>query len=490
MADVSGYQDGLAGSRVKVRAKIEPDQGKSVIIREVPYGVTTESLIDSILAAQDKGKIKVANISDNTGARVEIVVTFQRGVDMDKVMDALYAFTECETTLSPNGMVIRDGKPVAMSVTEMVRHNADQTRGLLKRDLEIRRDRLELRWHHKSLVQIFVENRIYLRIEKAKTWEAVLSEIDKGLDPFKKQLRQAVTHDDLVMLTEVKIRRISAWDAEKAKEELSAIDKEIKQVKGFLRKLTDYTIAYFDRLIADYGKGRERKTELASFDTVKAVEVVERTEKLYVERASGFIGTDLKGGEEVGPCSSIDNVLVILEDGGLFVSKVDGRKYIGEKIVYVQVFGPDDRDTVFNIVYEHRKKERAFVKRFTVGGATRDKRYELGKSAGDTRVHHVSVGGGKFVYVKLRKKPRIRTDLYFRFDDFAVKGRGAGGNTITKHRVSSAQDISENVYMNRLGLDELPPPSAADAEDEPEEIAAPETKKNAERRPRRTSNRN
>ncbi len=456
LADVSGYNDGLAGGRVKVRAKLEESAGKAIVIREIPYGTTTESLIDSIIAANEKGKIKVAHIEDNSAAEIEIVVTFQRGVDMENARDALYAFTGCEVSLSTNTMVVRDGRPQAMSVTELVIDSAKQTRKLLKLDLELKREELEKRWHQKSLVQIFVENRIYLRIENCTTWEAVLSAIDTGLAPHKKRLRRPVVQEDLVYLTEVKIRRISAWDAEKAREELDAIDRELAQVNKNLKNLTAFTIAWLDHLVEAYGNGRERRTALESFETVKAVAVVERTEKLYLDRVAGFIGTDSKIGDEIGPCSDLDDVLVLLEDGGLVVTKVAAKKYVGEKILHAQIFKPEDRERVFNLVYEDSATGKAFLKRFTVGGVTRDKRYEMGKGKKGTRILFLETGEGSHAHVKLRKKPRIKTDLYVRFDDQLVKGRGAGGVVLTKHKISSVKGISEQVYTNRVQADAPP----------------------------------
>ncbi len=453
LADVSAYNDGLAGGRVKVRAKLEESGGKAIVIREIPYGTTTESLIDSIISANEKGKIKVAHIEDNSAAEIEIVVTFQRGVDMENARDALYAFTGCEVSLSTNTMVVRDGRPQAMTVTELVIDSAKRTRRLLKLDLELKREELEQRWHQKSLVQIFVENRIYLRIESCKTWEAVLAEIDAGLEPHKKKLRRPVVQEDLVYLTEVKIRRISAWDAEKAREELDAIDRELAQVNKNLKNLTTFTIGWLDHLLEAHGKGKERRTGLESFETVKAVAVVERTEKLYLDRVAGFIGTDSKIGDEIGPCSDLDDVLVLLEDGGLVVTKVATKKYVGEKILYAQVFKPEDRDKVFNLVYEDSASGKAFLKRFTVGGVTRDKRYEMGKGKKGTRILFLETGEGSHAHVRLRKKPRIKTDLYVRFDDQLVKGRGAGGVVLTKHKISSVKGISEQVYVNRVGGD-------------------------------------
>ncbi|HSR66460.1 MAG TPA: DNA gyrase/topoisomerase IV subunit A [Acidobacteriota bacterium] len=453
LADVSAYQDGAPGSRVRVRARMEEGPGKAIVIREIPYGTTTEALIDSILAANDKGKIKVSKVDDNTAADVEIVVTFQRGYDMDKAIDALYAFTECETALTSYCNVIFEGKPRTMTVSEMLTENAERTRALLRRDLDVQRERLEVRWHHKSLVQIFVENRIYLRIEKCKTWESVLEEIDKGLEPHRDKLRRQVTRDDLEMLTEVKIRRISAWDAEKAREELLAIDEELEQVKKHLRNVTQYTIDYFDHLLEKYGQGRERKTALESFETVQAVEVVERLEKLYVDRKGGFIGTDMKGQEEVGPCANLDDVMAVLEDGSLIISKVAARKYVGESILHVQVFTPEDKDKVFNMVYFDPKSGNTYLKRFTTGGVTRDRVYPLGKSKKSQVLFFAPAEESRYLFIKLKKKPRIKTELYEDFEEYLVKGRGAAGNIVTKHAPLRAEAITERIYCNRTGAD-------------------------------------
>ncbi|UCF35842.1 MAG: DNA gyrase/topoisomerase IV subunit A [Acidobacteriota bacterium] len=463
LIEVKDYQEGAFGSRVKVRAVTERGSGKTIIIRQIPYGTTTEGLIDSILKASDKGKIKVANIQDNSAADIEIVVSFQRGVDMDKAEDALFAFTDCEVSLASNCTVIKDGHPIMSSVSEILSENTERTRALLKLDLEIELDRLETQWHLKSLVQIFIENRIYLRIEKCETWVDVLYEIDKGLEPHLSNLRRPVTEDDLVYLTEVKIRRISAWDSQKAKEELLKIDEEIKRVKKDLRNLTNYTIQFIDHLIEKYGKGQERKTKITNFEAVEAVTVVERTEKLYVEPRAGFIGTDLKDAPEIGPCSLLDDVLVVLEDGGLFVVRVADRRYVGENIVHSEVFNLESREKTFNMVYEDQKSGRSYAKRFQVGGYTRDRRYELG-SSDKTRVLLFTDGeAGIHAHVKLRKKPRIKTDIYVRFDDILVKGRGANGITVSKHKVSSARLISETVYRNRTGEESAP------ADEEPEQ---------------------
>ncbi len=449
LIDVSDYRDGLPGSRVKVRATMEQD-GKSIIIKEVPYGVSTETLIDSILAASEKGKIKVSNIQDNTAASIEIIVSFQRGVDMANAEQALYAFTDCEVSISSSSTVIDRDAPVIMGVSEILAASTERTRKLLQEDLEYQLEKLEQKWHLKSLVQIFIENRIYLRIEKAETREKVFSEIRTGLEPHLRVLRRDVTEEDIEYLTEVRIRRISAWDAAQAREELLKIDEDIHKIKLFLDNITDYTIAYFDHLLEDYGAGTERKSRITSFDSIQAATVAERTSKLYVNRKGGFVGTDLKDAEEICNCSALDEVLTVTVDGGLIVSKVADRKYVGEDLVHAQLFTAEERETVFNMIYEDTKSGRVYLKRFQVGGYTRDKRYDLGKSKEQTKILLFVPGNEDlFAHVKLRKKPRIKTDIYLNFADHLVKGRGAGGVIVSKHKPSSARQISANVFENR-----------------------------------------
>ena len=448
-ADVSGYSDGGSGSRVKVRALIETGPGKTLIIREVPFGVTTESLIDSILAANEKGKIKIVKVEDNSAAKVEVVVTFHRGADLEQAIDALFAFTSCEVTLTSNPIVIRNGHPIVVTISELQRQSAKLTRSLLKKDLKYKRDKLYLQWHRKSLVRLFIEHHIYLRIEACKTWAAILHAIDHGLEPHKSELRQKVTEEDIVYLTEVKIRRISAWDANRATQELSVIDTELEAIRRNLRRLTAYTIDYFEHLIASHGSGRERRTKLKSFTTVRAAAVAAKTEKLYVDRKTGFIGTTPKLGEEISPCSTIDDVFVVLRDGGMIVTQISNRKYIGENILYIKIFEYPDKDITFNTVWMDIATGRSFVKRFKVGGTTRDRRYELGKGKKGCKILFFQPGGSLFGHAKVRKKPRIKTEHYIDFDDYPVKGRGAKGVTLSRHRLSSVREISERIYRDR-----------------------------------------
>ncbi len=459
LADVSNYNDGAPGSRVRVRALLENGSGKTLVVRELPFGTTTESLIESIVSASEKGKIKVAHIEDNTAENVEIVVTFQRGANMEQARRALYAFTNCEVSLASNPMVIRKARPEACTISRLLIDSTRRTRELLKQDLEHRLEQLIKNWHRLRLVQIFVENRIYRRIEDCETWDAVLFEIDQGLEPHKDQLRREVTEEDLIYLTEVKIRRISAWDSEKANAELEKIDRQLGTIRRNLRNLTRYTIDYIDHLIQSYGRGRERKTRLTSFGTVKAQTVAAKTEKLYVDYKAGFIGTDPRIGDEIGPCSSLHDVMVVLGDGRLLVTKIEAKKYVGDKIVYLQLFEQHNRETTFNSVYQDKRTGRGMVKRFRMGGVTRDRCYSLGKEKHGTRTLFFQPADVRFCHVRLRKKPRIKPDLYVDFDAYAVKGRGAVGVTLTQHTMSSVRRISERVYMQRVGSDPESPDS-------------------------------
>ncbi|HRR27391.1 MAG TPA: DNA gyrase subunit A, partial [Acidobacteriota bacterium] len=397
-----------------------------------------------------RGKIKLANIQDNTSAHVEVVVNFQRGVDLERAKAALYAFTDCEVSLAANGMVIRDGQPVNLSVSEMLEANTEHMVELLRRDLEIQLNNLEEEWHRKSLVQIFIENRIYLRLEECKTWEAVIAAVDEGLRPHVGKLRRPVTQEDLVYLTEVKMRRISAWDAERARKELAKVDALIRQVKRDLADIVGTTVRYIDSLIERYGAGRERRTRIVSFDSVEAAAVAERTRKLYVEPKAGFIGTDLREAQEVGPCSDLDDVLVVFRDGNLVVVRVTDKKYVGENIVYTEVLDPTDREAVYNVIYTDEDSGKTYAKRFTLGGYTRERNYPLGAGRRRRVLFFARGESGVCAHLRLRKKPRVKPDRYVRFDELRVKGRSAAGNVVTRHAVSSARSLTEATVARRL----------------------------------------
>ncbi len=339
---------------------------------------------------------------------------------------------------------------MTLGVSALLADCTERTRTLLQEDLEYQLEKQEQKWHLKSLVQIFIENRIYLRIEKAETREKVFSEIRTGLEPHLEILRREVTEEDIEYLTEVKIRRISAWDSAQAREELLKIDEEIKSIQLFLDNITDYTIAYFNHLLEDYGAGTERKSRITSFDSIQAATVAERTSKLYVNLKGGFVGTDLKDAEEICNCSALDEVLTVTVDGGLMVTRVADRKYVGENIIHAQLFTAELRETIYCMIYEDLKSGRIYAKKFQVGGFTRDKRYELGKTPEQTRILMFAPGDEEvYAHVKLRKKPRIKTDIYVDFSDYLVKGRGAAGVMVSRHKPSSARQISGNVFNNR-----------------------------------------
>ncbi|PHK03470.1 DNA topoisomerase IV subunit A, partial [Nostoc linckia z13] len=351
IADISNYNDGMRGGRVRVRAKISQLDKSTLVITQIPFSTNTSTLIDSILKANEKGKIKIKKIEDNTAAEVEILIHLPAGVSPDKTIDALFAFTACETSVAPLGCVIESHKPYFVGVSDMLRISTNRTVDLLKRELEIQLDELEEQWHFLSLERIFIENRIYRLIEEEETWEGVIRAIDEGLKPFTKHLKREVTEDDIVRLTEIRIKRISKFDIDKAQEKIEALEGEIEQVKHHLDNLIDYAIDYFQSLREKYGKGRERKTELRSFDNIEATKVVLRNTKLYVNREEGFIGTGLKKDEYVADCSDIDDVIVFLRDGNMMVTKVDVKTFVGKDIIHVAVFDKNDKRTIYNMIY-------------------------------------------------------------------------------------------------------------------------------------------
>src|SRR6056300_29167 len=379
IADFSNYNDGKRGGKVRVRAKIFQIDKKTLVITEIPFGTTTQSLIDSILKTNDKGKIKIKRIEDNTAANVEILVHLPPNVSPDKTIDALYAFTNCENSISPLCCIIEDNKPIFVGVTQMLKHSTDHTVELLKLELEIQLNELEEQWHFASLERIFIENRIYRDIEEEETWEGVIEAIDKGLQPHIKHLKRAVTEDDIVRLTEIRIKRISKFDIDKAQQKIDALEDQIAEVKGHLANLIEYTIAYFERLKKEYGAGRERKTEIRIFDDVDATKVVIRNTKLYVNRAEGFIGTSLRRDEYVCDCSDIDDIIVFTKEGTMMVTKVDSKTFIGKDIIHVAVFKKKDKRTIYNMIYRDGKKGPSYIKRFAVTSITRDKEYDLTK---------------------------------------------------------------------------------------------------------------
>jgi len=449
MADFSRYNEGLRGGKIRLRARISQEDKKRLVITEIPFTTNTGSLIDSIVAANDKGKIKIKKIDDNTAENVEIVIHLASNVSPDQTIDALYAFTNCEVSISPNSCVISEDKPQFISVKEILRYNTDHTVSLLKLELEIRMQELLDQWHNSSLEKIFIENRIYLKIEKCETWDCVLKTIDKGLDPFKKLLRREVVHDDLVRLTEIKIKRISKYNAFKAEDQIKAVEAEMEEIQNHLDHLIDYSINYFKQIKKKYGKGRERKTEIRSFDTINANMVAVANQKLYVNREEGFVGTSLKKDEFVTECSDIDDIIVFRENGTFQVVKVASKVFVGNGIIHVNVFKKNDVRTIYNMIYRDGKKGNYFVKRFAVKGVTREREYDLTQGSEGSKVIYFTAnpnGEAEIVKINLRPRPKLKK-LHFDFDfsDLAIKGRSSRGNTLSKNVIKNIVKREEGV---------------------------------------------
>jgi len=439
LVDVSKYNDGQRGGAIKVRAKIEKVDKKELIITEIPFGKTTTSLIESIIKANEKGKIKIRKIDDNTSANVEIVIHLLPGVSPDMTIDALYALTDCEYSISPNTCVIVDDKPSFMGVSSILKHSADRTVELLKTELEIRLGELNEDWHMSSLEKIFIEERIYHDIEECETWEAVIEAIDKGLDPFKKLLYREVTREDIIQLTEIKIKRISRFDVKKADEHIKGIETEIEEVKNHLKNIIPFTINYFRQIKKKYGKGRERKTELRSFDTIEATKVVANNAKLYINYKEGFIGTGLKKDEFICDCSDIDDVIVIRKDGVYLITKVADKVFVGNDILFAQIFLKNDERTIYNIVYQDGKDGPLLAKRCAISGLTRDKEYNLTRGTTGSKIVYLSVNpNGEAEVINVHHKPKARLKkLMFEFDfgQMNIKGKSSMGNILTKNAV-------------------------------------------------------
>lgn len=455
-ADFTEYDQGIRGSRIKVRAKIEILDKKTLIIKEIPYGVTTTSLIESIVKASEKGKIKIKQVVDNTAKDVEILVHLQPGHAPEIVLDALYAFTDCEVSISPNACVIVEDKPRFMKVNEILKYNTDQTVKLLKRELEIRRDELMEKILFSSLEKIFIEKRIYRNIEECETFEAVISTIDKGLKPYKKQFYREITRDDILRLTEIRIKRISRYDSFKADELLKNLEEELKQTKHHLKHLTDYAISYYQNLLNKYGKGRERKTEIKGFQTVTATEVIANNQKLYVNKADGFIGWGLRRDEFISECSEIDDIIAIRKDGKAIVSRIAEKVFMGKDILYAGVWKKGDDRMVYNLIYSDGKTGKSFVKRFAMPAIIRDKEYDLTQGNPNSRVHYLSAnpnGEAEVVNVKLTAASSARKKIFeFDFSELEIKGRGSRGNTLTKYPVRKVELLQSGV-STLSGLD-------------------------------------
>ena len=440
--DASEYRDGLRGGKVRVRARIATDKKGILRITEIPFGTTTGALMDSIVAAADKGKIKIARIEDNTAADADILVHLPAGADPETTRDALFAFSDSELTISPNSCVIVDGKPQFMAVSDILRRATHNTRELLKTELEIKLGELGEKWHFSSLEKIFIENRIYRDIEECETWEAVLKAIDSGLKPFKKLLKREVTEDDIVRLTEIKIKRISKFDSFKADEEIKGLEKAMAETDKNLRNLTKFTIKWYEDLGKKYGKGRERRTEIASFERVDRMQVVAATETLYVDTKNGFAGYGLKkDGEPVEKCSKLDDVISFTQDGKMRVVKVADKVFVGQKPLRVTVFRKDE-DLIYSMIYRDGRDGPLMAKRFTVGGITRDKEYDLTKGTTGTRVVYFAVhktneeSAAQMLLVHLKPALRMRNLIRpLSFSEFGIKSRSSAGNLVTKHPI-------------------------------------------------------
>ncbi len=443
MADFSQYNAGLRGGRVRVRAKIRQQDTKTLVIDEIPHGTTTSSLIDSVVKANDKGKIKIKKIEDNTADKAEILIHLPPGLSPDKTIDALYAFTDCEVSISPNSAVIEDDKPHFLDVNEMLRRSTNQTVGLLTKELEIRRNELNEQWHFASLEKIFIEERVYRDIEEAETWEQVIDFIRTGLAPHITHLKREVTVDDIVRLTEIKIKRISKFDSFKADDNLARIEDELAAVQYNLDNIIDFSIEYFKNLKKKYGTGRERRTEIKTFDTIEASKVVVANKKLYVNREEGFIGYGLKKDEYVCDCSDIDDIIIFRQDGVMQVSRIDQKQFVGKDIVHVFVWKKGDKRTIYNMAYQDGTAGAAMVKRFAVNSITRDKEYDLTAGTKGSKMLYFSAnpnGEAEVVHVKLRPRASLKKLRFdYDFSDLAIKGRSAKGNILSKNIVSKIE---------------------------------------------------
>lgn len=439
--DVSKYNDGERGGSVKIRAKISKQDNKTLVISEIPYGRTTSSIIESILKANDKGKIKIKKVDDNTAKNVEILVHLAPGVSSDKTIDALYAFTDCEISVSPNCCVIKDDKPHFLTVSDVLKHSTDNTLSLLQKELEIEKGELEETLFFASLEKIFIEERIYKdkEFEQAASMDEAIAHVDRRLTPFKPQFIREVTRDDILKLMEIKMARILKFNTQKCEEQILQIKTDIARIQDHLAHIVDYTIQWFQMLKEKYGKRYPRLTEIRSFDTIQATKVAEANEKLYINRAEGFIGTSLKKDEFVCNCSDIDDIIIFYRSGIYKIVKVSEKMFVGKDIIYLNVFNRNDSRTIYNVIYRDGKMGTNFIKRFAIGGITRDKEYNLTKGTEGSRILYFSANtNGEAETVKVILKPKLRQKLLMFEKDFstiAIKGRSSIGNTLTKAEI-------------------------------------------------------
>jgi len=444
MIDVTNYNEGKRGGKVRVRAIIEEFDKKTLLIKSVPYGVTTSGLIDSIIKANDQGKIKIKKVTDNTAAEVEIQVDLAPGISPDITIDALYAFTDCEISISPNACVIVDQKPRFLSVQDLLINATENTKELLQKELQIKLGELDEKWHYTSLEKIFFEEKIYKELEKKhETWEKVLEAISKGFAPFRKQLKRDITREDILKLTEKPVRRIYRLDIEELNNQIKGLEGDIKQVKYDLDHLTEFAIAYYENLLKKFGKGRERKTEIKPFEAIQAKQVAIANTKVYVNRNDGFIGTSLKKDELAFECSDLDDIIVFTRRGLMKVVRVGEKVYIGKDIIHVAVFQKNDERTTYNMIYVDGGSGTSFAKRFNVTGITRDKEYDLTKGSDKSKVHYFTAnpnGEAEVVSIVLSPNCSARNKAFeFYFEEMEIKGRGAIGNQVTKYPIKSVK---------------------------------------------------
>lgn len=462
MIDVSNYNDGVRGGKVRVRARIEEQDKKTLIIKDVPYGTTTSQLIESIVKANDGWKIKIKKVTDNTAANVEIAVDLAPGISPDITIDALYAFTDCEISISPNACVIEDQKPKFPGVIELLKISADHTRDLLKQELEIKLRELQEKWHYTSLEKIFFEEKIYKELEKKhETWDKVIAAIDKAFTPFKKILKRDITREDILKLTEKPVRRIYKLDIEDLNRQIQSLEEDIAQVKHHLKFVTEYAISYYEELLKKFGKGRERRTEIKLFDTIQAKSVAIANTKIYVNRSEGFMGTSLKKDEFIADCSDLDDIIVFTKTGIMKVVKVADKVFIGKDIIHVSVFNKSDERTTYNMIYAEGKKGVSYAKRFNVTGITRDKDYDLTKGEEKSKVHYFSVNpNGEAEVVRVILTPGCKAhnkEFDFYFETLEIRSRGSIGNQVTKYPVKSVKMIEKGkstLDQRKLWFDE------------------------------------
>ena len=458
--DVKNYNDGNRGGRVKVRALVEKYDKNIIKIKEIPFGTTTASLIESIIKASEKGKLKIKKIEDNTSSNVEVLVYLPSGASMQKSIDSLFAFTQCEVSISPLCCIISDNKPEFLGVKDILKTSTENTKDLLKKELEIQLNELESQWHTISLERIFIENRIYRDIEEKTTWDDVISTIDMGLEPFKKNLKREVSVDDIKKLTEIPIRKISKFDLNKVKEKLNTIEITIEEVKNNLNHIIDYTIQYFTHLKKHYGKERKRKTVIEEFDDLDKKKISIKNQKLYVNKEEGFIGTSLKKDEFISDCSDLDDVIVFTKQGIMKVVKVDSKVFIGKDILHVSLFNSDIKEKTYNLIYRDGKNGTSFMKRFKISGVIRDKEYNLTQGKEGSEVLYFSSntkGIADVVTIHLRKRASIKKIKWeVDFADLAIKGRDSKGNIVTKYTIRKVSYREKNSIEKKIKkIDEI-----------------------------------